>query len=150
MNKTTLIYTLALVGVIAVVGVSTTLGYGFLKNGSGFKGHGIKSEKSLEDKAEFFGLSVDELQSRLDEGKTFQDIIEEQGLDKDELLAEFKEQKKARMEAYLNELVEDGELTQEEADERLSQFQEKFDNKDGFIGKMHKKGGKRGYFRHFK
>lgn len=77
-------------------------------------GHGLRGEHSAM--AEKLGISVDELQAARAEGKTFADLAEERGIDLEEIRASMKE---AHSEA-LQQAVERGRITQEQADEMLN------------------------------
>jgi hypothetical protein len=74
----------------------------------------------LDAAAEALGMTADELRSALESGKTIADVAADQGVDVqtviDALVAEAK--------THLDEEVASGDLTQEEADERLSQLTE--------------------------
>jgi len=66
--------------------------------------------------AEKLGITVEELQSALSEGKTLADLSEELGIDIEEVRADMQD---ARAEA-LQQAVEEGRITQEQADKILS------------------------------
>lgn len=72
-------------------------------------------EERLEMKAELFGISTDELQAMLDEGKNFRNITQELEITKEDIQAKMEEYRTN----HLNQLVADGAITQEEAQERL-------------------------------
>lgn len=69
--------------------------------------------------AEALGMTVEELQAALDAGTSLPDLLAEQGLD----AATFHENMTAANEAALAQAVEDGVITQEQADEMLSRPQ---------------------------
>lgn len=77
-------------------------------------GHGLRGEHSTM--AGELGISVDELQAARAEGKTFTDLAEELGIDLEEIRANMKQ---AQSEA-LQQAVELGRITQEQADEILN------------------------------
>ena len=83
---------------------------GFRGDGSRL-GHGLRGEHPTM--AEELGISVDELQAARAEGKTFTDLAEELGFDLEEIRANMKQ---AQSEA-LQQAVELGRITQEQADE---------------------------------
>ncbi len=75
-----------------------------------------RARDHLQAAADTLNMTVDELLSALDEGKTIQQIAEEQGVD---LQAAWLEQVKSR----LAQAVEDGKLTQEQADQILERLE---------------------------
>ena len=89
---------------------------------SGFHGRpgrpGSKVRHGLSTAAEFLGVEVDELASQLREGSTLADIA---GGQTDALI----DAMVASVEERLAEAVADGKLTQEEADEKLADAEEK-------------------------
>ncbi len=74
---------------------------------------GSKSEKHLEHKAELLGMSVEELKKQLDAGKTPKEIAEAQGLTKEEM----KKRHEELRQKHLDQMVADGKLTKEKAEE---------------------------------
>jgi hypothetical protein len=62
--------------------------------------------------AEALGMTAEELQAAFDEGKTLSDLLGEQGLD----AATVRENMQAAFEAAIAQAVEDGVITQEQAD----------------------------------
>jgi len=65
--------------------------------------------------AKVLGLTVEELETELAEGNTVRDLVDEQGIDMDEVRDALQE----AQEAALQEAVEEGNLTQEQADRML-------------------------------
>jgi len=65
--------------------------------------------------ADVLGLTVEELEAELGEGKTLRDLAEELGVDMDEVWDALQEAR----EAALQQAVEEGTLTQEQADRML-------------------------------
>lgn len=70
--------------------------------------------------AEALGLTPDELQAQLDEGKRLAEIAEEQGVEASEIQAAMKAVRVARIE----QAVADGKLTQEQADQILERMEQ--------------------------
>ena len=79
--------------------------------------------RTPEGLAEALGMTVEELQAELEAGKTIAEIAEEQGID----LGAFALEQAAER---LAQAVEDGKLTQEEADEKLAEIQEAIESGD--------------------
>jgi hypothetical protein len=92
-------------------------------DGLPFHGHFFFAEK-LFTAAEYLGLSEDELENRLNEGSTLAEVAEAEGKSvaglKTALVADAKER--------VDEAVEDGDLTQAEADELLEELGERIDH----------------------
>lgn len=145
--KKILLYSLLAVGVVGLVGASAVSAQGFFHN------HAMNSEgkeaqggyeRMLEAKAEVLNLSVEDLQTAKEEGQTFQEIAEDQGLSMEELRAQMQEkkqelraQKKEGRKAHIEELVADGTITQEQANEKL----EWLENHEGKGKMFHRNGG---------
>jgi hypothetical protein len=149
--KKILLYSLLAVGVVGLVGASAVSAQGFFHNrGMNSESGEVKGgyEKMLETKAEILGLSVDDLAMAKEQGQTFQEIAEDQGLSVDELRAQMQEkkqelrtQKKEGRKAYIEELVVDGTITREQANEKL----EWLESREG-RGKMFYRNGGAGRF----
>jgi len=88
-------------------------------------------EEVITKKAEALGLDPAEVLAQIEEGKTFREIAEEAGITEEDIL----EVKKARMEERISQLLADGKITQEEADEKLEWL-------ENWKGKGFHKGGK--------
>jgi uncharacterized protein YidB (DUF937 family) len=75
----------------------------------------------LETMAEALGMTTEELVSELQDGKTVAEVAEAQGVDLDTVV----DAVLAEIEERLDTLVEEGRLTQEQADERLENARER-------------------------
>ncbi len=134
MTKKTLFYSLLVVGVVGLVSANMVSAQNIFHN-QDIKGDKSGYEKIFKTKAEFFGMTIDDLKTAREEGKTFYEIAEEQDLNLDEFKARLhekkeglREQKIIRMETHFNELVANGKITQEQADEKLQMMSERFKN----------------------
>ena len=113
--------------------------FGMMNNGMmGPGAHGAMGEYMLEALANAFGLTVDELQTRLQAGDTPWDIAQEQGLSEEE----FRGLMIQAAAAALGQMVEDGVITQEQSEIMLSHMTEMIENGGGlgmmgFGGRMH-------------
>ncbi|MFA6272576.1 MAG: hypothetical protein WC693_05755 [Patescibacteria group bacterium] len=76
-------------------------------------GAGPGFEKMLDQKAEMLNLTTDELQAKLDEGKTFIEIAEEQGV----TYTDIQNYMNTQFEENLQARIDSGFLTQEQADQ---------------------------------
>lgn len=98
----------------------------------------VKHEEHQAELAEFFGLSVEELQAEIESGATIKEIAEAQGIAEEELQEHYKTQMLELTTKKLQQMVDDGQLTQAEADEKLEKI-----SAGDFSGKHHK-----GFWRH--
>lgn len=85
----------------------------------GPRGH--KGFHALKQVAEFLGLDREAMQEALSEYDTLADIAEANGSSADELIAYLV----AQVEEHLADAVENGRLTQDEADEKLAEAEER-------------------------
>lgn len=74
--------------------------------------------RDIEKKAEILGLDVSEIQSKLDEGKSMKEVMEELGVTKETMFTKRKEY----MQSFLDKLVSEGKITQEQANQRLEKI----------------------------
>lgn len=82
---------------------------------------GHRGGPGLEAMAEAIGISEDELRTALEDGSTPAEVAEENGVDRETLI----DAVVASMEEHLAQGVEDGRLTQEEADEKLAEIEDR-------------------------
>lgn len=75
------------------------------------------------DLAEALGMTQEELHTAIQNGQTIEEIAAEKGVDLEALQAEQQAEKLAQAQERLAQAVEDGKLTQEEADQILEQMQ---------------------------
>ena len=76
--KKRITFSLLAVGLLGMLGVGTAYAHGFF---------GMPRENMLERKAELFSMTTRELQAELDSGKTFHEIMEEQGISQEDMQA---------------------------------------------------------------
>lgn len=102
-----------------------------------------RQEMMLEQQALTLNMTVDELSTEL-EDKTFAQLLDEKGISHTELHEQRHEQMQANMTEHLQQLVDDGEITQEQMDEKIQHMEERQAN--GFKGHgMGKHGGGMGF-----
>lgn len=128
MNSKIAIYSVFAIGAMALFGATLAITSAATPNNQGFGqrfGDRMKNHPHFEQmadiQAEALGLSVDEIKALRDEGKNFHEIVEESGVDMDV----FHEKMRASHEAFLQEQVTAGNITQEQADERLEWMDER-------------------------
>jgi len=88
-------------------------------------------KQMIEKKAEIFGLDVSEIQSKLDEGKSMKEVMEELDVTKETMFTKRKEY----MQSFLEKLVSEGKITQEQADRRLEKIDQVPHRGFGRLGK---------------
>lgn len=139
MNKKVLTYALVAVGILVLAGTGVAFANenfnraevkGEITNGECDCSQAIKNMRhefrgrDLSIKAEVLGMSLEELEAEL-ENKTFHDLVEEKSLTQDEVRAKTQEIMKSRMKERLDQLVADGEINEEEAEERLNNMRQR-------------------------
>jgi|GEM_PF-3502931 Spy/CpxP family protein refolding chaperone len=128
-------YGILAVSTIAVVGLATTA-YAGSKSGH-FKHRFNKS--GWTESVNNLGIDFDKLKEAMKSGQSMEEALEDQGVSYAHLL----EQKKQAMVEKLDALVASGELTREEADEKLEYMSNYSFKKPGL--KFHHKGFKSGH-----
>ena len=83
-------------------------------------GRGADREARAQALADTIGISVEDLMAAREAGQTPAEIAEDNGVSRDELVSSLVEDKQAR----LDQAVADGDLTQEEADEKAADLEE--------------------------
>lgn len=115
--------------------------------GFGF-GRGLGGQVGLEAAAEALGMTADELSAELWAGRTLADVAEEKGVDLVELQATVQAAVQAEMQANMREMidqaVQNGTITQENADWLLEGLENGFFPGFGF-GHGFGRGGFRGH-----
>ena len=93
----------------------------------GGRGRGISLGLNQADAlAEKLGLSLDELQEKLSAGETLSEIAEAQGVDLEEVQEALSAEKLEAQKANIQQAVEDGKMTQEQADWMLQGIDQGF------------------------
>lgn len=140
MNKKYLILIGGLLAALLVVGVigatsayaqeSDTPGFGLMDYGrgpGGGRGFGL-GDAELEAAAKVLGMTTDEVQSALQDGKTLQDLADAAGVDIADVQAAIQAVHETEMRDRIAQAVDDGAITQENADWLLEGLDK------GFIG----------------
>jgi polyhydroxyalkanoate synthesis regulator phasin len=91
-------------------------GMGMGMSGRGMMG-GMGGSRLLTTAADKLGMSLDDLQTALQDGKTIAGLAEEKGVDIQTIIDAYL----AEVKSDLDEAVADGKITQEQADEQLEQ-----------------------------
>jgi len=137
MSKKYFVYTIlpALALVLAGTGVASAHGW--------FGGFGNatpeeiaqRQETMFQNKAELFGIGVDEMKNYWAEDKNFKEIAEAEGITEENLQNRMMEARQEQMRSHLQVLVNNGVISQEQADQRLQFMEERMANGDGKMGR---------------
>jgi hypothetical protein len=136
MNKKVLVFSLAVLTIFTAIGISSVDARGFSQNNLGFNSDQMTERRvqMIENNAELLGITVEQLENYHAEGKYMFEIAEELGLDVDNLREKIESNRQNRMKERLQDLVDDGKITQEQANERLESMQE-FRGRGNFGGR---------------
>lgn len=114
---------------LALATAFLTAGTAMAHGGFG-RGEGPNSEKREEfvqnrigKLAEVLGVSVEDIEQYRDNKVKLEDILGENGLTKEEFREKMMDQRKSKMIVHLQELLDSGEITQEQFDERMAMFE---------------------------
>ena len=135
MKKTRIAIVAALVLVLAVVGVAAaqsdppenpadtgeSTGFPWKTNTDG---QGRRTAR-INGLAEAFGMTVEELKAELSSGKTVAELAKEKGIDLQQMAVD-------KLTERLQQAVDNGRLTQEEADQKLAEMQAKIESGEAF------------------
>ncbi len=91
-------------------------------------------KQMFESKAQILGISVDEVKEAWAQGKSPEEVIEEKGLNQEEIQARAREALKQRLTEHLQVLVDQGVITQAQADQRLQFMQDRLQSGMGHMG----------------
>jgi len=105
--------------IAVVVMVSVAAGMALASMGGKFL-NPEKYQAMITKKAEMFGMDVEEVNARLEQGETLKEIFAWNGVKKEDIMAN----KETWMQEKINAMVEAGKITQEQADEKLDAMQE--------------------------
>ena len=145
--KKIVLYSLIVASVLGIVATGISSAHGWFGNLSP-EDLVAKFETMFQKKAEILGISVEDYKDGWAEGKTLKEIVEEQGITQEQFQERMIQEKEELMIEKLNTLVENRVITQEQADQKLSFMQEKFENMwsgEGFSECPHMKGWGMGF-----
>ena len=123
MNKKTLTLSLVAFSLFALVGISSAsaYGWGWMGKGNNFdpEARAQMEEQRFSRQAEILGISEDAVKGYWAEGKTMPEIAQELEFDMDGFREKMHQQRQEEMRQRMQELVERGVITQEQADKRI-------------------------------
>src|SRR3989338_11181737 len=115
MNKKILVPVVALAVLVGVGAGGTALAYNRVNSFA--KGQMPNKQEMLQDTADFLDMTADELKTDL-ETKKIQDILGENGITKEQMQQFHHDNIKQMMEDKLQQMVDEGKITQEQVDAR--------------------------------
>ena len=119
MNKKLLAYAIIPVLGFSLLGVGTASAHGFWGGNVDPEDMAARQQEMFAEKANILGISVDEIKNSWAEGKPIRVLAEEKGMDLDALREKMMEARESRMQERLDSLVQEGVITQEQAEKRL-------------------------------
>lgn len=109
----------SLIGVAAFTLVGGVVALANTSNGFGMFGDGSGHERMLETKADILGIPADELEVQLEEN-TFPELLDMQGVSHKDFQEQMHTQMETRMTERLQQMVDDGKITEEQMQEKLA------------------------------
>lgn len=147
LKKKYLAYAILPVLALVLIGATTAEAHGFREGLGGVIGwFGLPAnplpaeqtaqiqQQMFESKAQILGISVDEVKAAWAQGKSPKEVIEEKGLNQKEIQARAREAVKQRMAEHLQILVQQGVITQAQAEARLEFLQDRLESGMGHMG----------------
>ena len=115
---------------LGVIGVGTASAHGLFWGGAQADPQSFAQAQTqrFQNEADLLGISLDELKNAWAEGKSIKDIAEEKGITQEQLQEKMKTAAQAHMKANLQALVDQGVITQAQADLRLQNMESRMQN----------------------
>lgn len=116
----------------AIAGLTLlTAGSVFAHGWGGFNGsNGLEPEQiaerhqvMFENQADLLGIDVATIKNYWAEGKSMREIMTGEGIDEEAFRAKMQEQKREEMRLFLQDLVDQGVITQDQANQRMDSMQ---------------------------
>lgn len=119
---------------VITLGVLTLIGVGVV-SAQGLGGFGLGSNATPEEiatqatnrfqaEADLLGTDVNTVKNAWAEGKTLSDLATQLGVDQTTLQQKLKDQRQTRQKEHLQAMVDQGVITQDQADQRLKYMEE--------------------------
>lgn len=125
-------YAAVIVPVLGIAILSTSGAFAFGVGGWGQQDPADVAQRQqamFEHQATMLGIGVDDIKNAWAEGKTTKDLIDEYGIDEEALRARMQAQHRQQFQERLTILVEQGVITQEQANERTQSMQTMQENR---------------------
>lgn len=132
-NKKLFVYAGLPLATLGLIGASQASAHGMF----GFGSQATPEQKAqvqtqiFQNQANLLGVSVDEVKNAWASGKGLKDLATEKGITEDQLKEKIKAQRESEIKQNLQDLVNQGVITQAQADQRLQFMQ---NNQNSFKG----------------
>ncbi len=100
-----------------------------------------RQEAMFQNQAEFLGINANQVKDAWAEGKNFREIAEEQGISQEQLQERMKDARQEQLQNRLQAMVDNGVISQEQANQRLQFMEERMAS--GEMGKGFHRGSGR-------
>jgi len=116
----------------AIAGLTLlTAGSAFAHGGGGFNGlNSLEPEQiaerhqaMFENQADLLGINVATIKNYWAEGKNMREIMVEEGIDEETIESKMQEQRREEMRSFLQVLVDQGVITQDQANQRMNSME---------------------------
>jgi hypothetical protein len=87
-----------------------------------------RQETMFQNQAGLLGISVDDVKNAWAEGKNFREIAEEQGISQEQLQERMQDARQEQLQNRLQAMVDNGVISQEQANQRLQFMEERMAN----------------------
>jgi len=126
MNKKYLAYTILPVLALFLAGTGVVSAHGWFGGfGNATPEEIVQHQETMfQNKAELFGIGVDEIKNYWADGKNFKEIAEAEGITQEQFRERMMQVRQEQMQNHVQVLVDNGVVSQEQADKHL-QFTEK-------------------------
>ena len=111
---------------LGLIGIGTASAQGLFWGGNAAAdpgGFAQRQDQMFQKEADLLGISLDEVKSGWAQGKSLKDIAAEKGVTQDQLKQKMQDMAQAQLKANLQALVDQGVITQAQADQRLQFMQ---------------------------
>lgn len=134
MKKKIAVYAAAPLLALSLLGAASVSAHGWFGGQVNATPQEIAShqQQMFQEQANLLGLTEDQVKQAWSEGKTMEDLAAANGITQDQLRTKMQALRQQRLTEHLKVLVDQGVITQTQADQRL-QFMEK--NEGRFMGK---------------
>lgn len=142
-NNKILIFSLLVLSIFTALGISSASAHGWFHGFADIDPAKIteRQNQMFENQANLLGINIDQIKEYWAQGKNMREIAEELNISDEDLQKKIQDQRKAGLEQELKILVDNGVITQAQADLRLKAMENMTMNcgfghdRCGFIGK---------------
>ncbi len=130
--KKFIIYSLLAIGLSGLLGIGVASAHGWFGHFSDATPAEMaqQQETMFQNKAELLGISVDEMKEAWSQGKDIREIAEEQGISQEQLQEKMRANAQQRLQERLQAMVDNGVISQEQANQRSQFMEERMTNNE--------------------